>query len=536
MTTPHDPSAPIFPRSVTWLGIVILGSALTSFALPPAVAADIAVQSSTIEWPGAQLDNGVLSGGTPVEFTSGMRGWGDAPFSALGTMGLEWETAFNPARRELYGGAASGVSLVPGGVSSWTSSGLLFPRPNDFVDTTSTIRVEANQARWSIQLVAGQEGTMTPYRFFWTAGLIGSYDSRFSSPAPGVMVINDASGQHPTLVLRATSTAGVLEWGGGGIYTAPLASGEKNPTLYIHSTAEQHITVVITLGIVDSDPCQGAEAIAFAGANASASATAWPTLTGCLADPLWVATAGEETTLSIPLDSALPALGVDQVRELSIGGLPEGVTWQRLVDNADKLNILLSASGDVAPGDYALSVGAHTATTAGGVTRKSQPLQSAGTLTIEPAVVVVPEPDPEPEPEPVSEEVFADNEEPESGPAEDSLPETAAVIAPEPQSSGSTPAALRSTPEEEATITRPLRRVTVPDPETLEPAATPFAVARPQETPLFREPPVEPLPRGAEVPPEPTAASAWLGLSLLVSLALGALFAARRRRREQEAQ
>ena len=535
MTTPRDTSEPVFPRSLTWLGIVILGSALTSIAVPEAIASGSAVHSSTIEWPSVNLNDGILSGGTPHVFTSGMRGWGDAPFSALGPMGLEWQTPFDLARREAYSGSASSVALTPGGSSHWTSGGLLFPRPDDVVQTTSTIRVEANQAQWNIRLFSGAEDTMSAFRFFWTAGLVSSYAPEYSSPAAGVIVINDSSGRHPTLVLRATSTAGVVQWGGSGIYTAPLNTGEREPTLYVHSTGDQDITVVITVGVVDSDPCARAEAITFAAENASANATEWPTLTRCLASPSWEATAGEETTLSLALSSAVPAYGEGQSRALSLEGLPPGVSWQRLADTDDGLAVRLSAAANVTPGDYPVSLSAHTATTVGGVTQKSEPLSATGVLTIAPAVIVEPEPEPEPVPEP--EEPPAPTEENDAEPVIEPAPEPdveetlAGTV--QPESSGNRPTIRVIPPSEEPVVILPRFRLAAPAPELPEPDVESFAVARPEEIPLVSPPPVTPVPASVAVPPEPIAASAWLGLSLLASLALGGLIAALRRRPEQ---
>jgi predicted lipid-binding transport protein (Tim44 family) len=79
----------------------------------------------------------------------------------------------------------------------------------------------------------------------------------------------------------------------------------------------------------------------------------------------------------------------------------------------------------------------------------------------------------------------------------------------------------------------PRVRLATPSPELPEPDVESFAVARPEEIPLVSPPPAAPVPASAEAPPEPIAASAWLGLSLLASLALGGLIAALRRRREQ---
>lgn len=520
MTSQRNAPAHVFPRSLTWIGITILGSALTSIAMPHAVAQGPALHSSTVEWSGADLPNGVISGGAPASYTSGIYGWGAAPFSSLGPMGLEWETPFELARRELYMGSESNVALVPGGISGWTSNGLLFPRPTDSVDTTSTISIDANQARWSVRLYAVKEGTMSPFRFFWIAGLVDSYESVFSSPSPGVVVISDASQKHPTLVLRATATSGVVQWGGSGIYSAPLGAGEKQPTLYVHSTGAQDITVTITLGVVDSDPCESAGAINFATANAATAATPWPTLTSCMGSPSWVAQAGESAVLEIPLAAALDDLGADHSRELSIDGLPAGVTWERLGDTPSGLSVRLDSDGTVTPGAYSLSFSALTATTTGGVTRRSQPLSSLGALEITAPAEIAPPPEPELAQEPVVDEPTS----------ESTLEPTS--IQPDDARGQATSAEPDSPPTAQVVAEAPRARLSAPAPVLPESPAEPFAIARPQELPLFIKPPVTPLYGNTEEPPEPTVAGSWVGLSLLVSLALGAFIAAIRRRKE----
>lgn len=521
MTTPNNIPPPVFPRSLTWLGIVILGSALTATAIPQAVASGPALHSATIEWSGADLPNGVISGGAPSVYTSGVRGWGAAPFFALGTMGLEWETPFELARREPYLGNESPVALVPGGVSAWTSNGLLFPRPNDSVDTTSTISIDANRARWSIELNGVREDTMSPFRFFWVAGLVDSYESVYSSPAPGVVVISDGAGKHPTLVLKATSTSGIVQWGGSGIYTADLASGERQPTLYVHSTSDQNITVAITLGIVDSDPCERTNAIGFASASADSPTSSWSTLTSCLGNPSWVAQAGESTVLTLPLNSALPALGAEEARELSISGLPSGVTWEQLANTEGGLSVRVVSDRNVPPGDYPLSFSALTTTTTGGVTHRSQPLMSGGNLAVSAPAEIAPPP--EPEPEAILDEPSLEND--LDGPEEVALASTDA-------SAQATPPATDSRPTEQSVLPVGPPRLALPTPEQPERPIAPLAIARPQELPLVTKPPAASLPALAEEPPEPTNASSWVGLSLLTSLIVGALIAAVRRRKE----
>jgi hypothetical protein len=103
----------------------------------------------------------------------------------------------------------------------------------------------------------------------------------------------------------------------------------------------------------------------------------------------------------------------------------------------------------------------------------------------------------------------------------------------QPESSGNRPTIRVIPPSEEPVVILPRFRLAAPAPELPEPDVESFAVARPEEIPLVSPPPVTPVPASVAVPPEPIAASAWLGLSLLASLALGGLIAALRRRPEQ---
>jgi hypothetical protein len=393
-TTP----APVFPKSLTWLGILILGSALTSLGVPTASATSPGLQTSTIEWSGAELADGVLTGGTPRNFLTGNEGWTQAPFASVGSMGLEWETLFDPARREHYLGSLQTADITPGGASTWFSGGYFFPRPEDTILALNTMDADHNQTTWSVSLQPLDPKIMDKYRFFWAANLVSEYEPLYTTPSPGVIVITDANKQHPTLVLQATSSSGVVTWGGSGIVTAPLVNGEKSPTVYVTSAKEMDARITITLGIVDNDPCSSGEALNFATSAAGVTNTAWPSITSCLGDASWSVLANDEANLEIPLHSDTPALAADETRSMVIDGLPEGVTWARLDDTTAGIQIRLSATAETEPGDYPLQFSSFTTRT--GTSTTSQPLSSLGTLTIETAAIVIPE-EPEVPEEPV---------------------------------------------------------------------------------------------------------------------------------------
>ncbi len=554
--------------------MVLLGSALTTSAVPPALANSGAIVTSSISWPAAQLNNGIISGGAPRDYLSGLMGWGLAPLSSLGQMGMEWTSPYDPARREPFFGTLEESAITPGGRSTWTTSGLLSPRPEQNFFAVIATRAEHNHIAWTIDLLALDEDAMAPNRFYWIADLAPGYQAVYSSPAPGQLVISDESGAHPTLVVRATTTAGTLQWGGGSLYTDPLVNGEGEPTLYVHGTNAMDMRISITLGIIDHDPCSSPTAAAFALANANAPATLWPSITECLGSADWTLEANTSSQLSIPLGSETPALAPGAERALTISGLPDGVSWEGLPSDGGEITVNLSATDAVVPGDYPLTFDAVTTTTTGGALQRSQPLRSTGSLRIDPAVVVIEEPEPEPElepepepapvpeeepvPEPVAEPEVIPEPEPEPGPAPD--PEPSPEAEPQPEAEQPASAPEETAPEEPVVLVQaepvaspaqvgvsivesaPSAALVVQDPPSvvpvreLEPAGLPEAVFVPREpteiTLSPREPRNIPSPQIVS-PPEPNVAGAWLGLSLMISLAAGGLIAALRRWRSE---
>lgn len=568
-----------FSPLTTWIGVVILGSALTTTVVPPALANSAAIVTSSIAWPEAALDNGIVSGGTPRDYLTGTEGWGLAPLSSVGSMGLEWTSPYDPARREPFFGTLQESSIAPGGLSTWNTAGLLSPRPEQNFYATIAHRAQHNQLEWAIDLFVLDEDAMAPNRFYWIADLAPGYQAVYSSPAPGQLVISDASKTHPTLVLHATTTAGTLQWGGSGIYTNALADGEQEPTLYVYGTNVRELRISVTLGIIDHDPCSSATATNFAAANATAPATLWPSITECLGDASWTLETHTSEALEIPLDPETPPLDAGQERTLTISGLPDGVSWEPLSSDASGMAVTLTATDTVVPGDYPLAFEAVTTTTTGGVVRRSQPLRSTGSLRIDPAPVVIeePEPEPAPEPEPVPDPEPAPEPEPEPEP--EPVPDPEPVPEPDPEPVVD-PTPVPETEEEPAPVETAVEDPVVVAPADPAPAdPTPAdnapveepAPAAPQEIapsvalPLPYEPivsevrdvetpalpeetfvPREPVeislsPRQARSitmpeplsPPEPLIAGAWLGLSLLMSLAAGGLIATLRRWRNQ---
>ena len=464
------------------------------------------IATSSTAWSSAILTTGVVGGGTSRDYLTGIEGWGGDAVSSLGVMGLEWTSVHDPARRQTFEGSVSSESLVPGGASSWESLGYLSSDPLNVVYTTKTVELDGDQARWSVRLQSLDPGVMTDKRIFLETELPASYQSVYSSPGAGTLLIQDSSHQHPTLIAHAVTTAGTLQWGGQGSFTQPLSDGELHPTAYVHSTGEMDYTVTLTVGIVDYDPCSGPDAATFAQAQAGVFGVAWPSLTSCLSSPSWSVMAdgnpSEPSTL-VFLDAMTP-LGSGATRALEITGLPTGVTWRRLPDSSLSLVLELTAHEDVTPGQYPLTLSTATHTTLGGVTVVSEQSQTTGTLEVlsppPPVIDVVDDPPPAASPS--------------SG---------TSVPSPEPE--------VVATPEVAQPPRTPLPPAPVPaDTEVVSEAPLVDDPSVPV-VPLLREPPVA-FP--SERIPEPQAASALLGISAAVVATAGGLFAAIRRRRNRE--
>lgn len=513
-----------FPRSVTWLGVLILSSALATLGQSPAHAATGVLSTSSMTW--TNLSNeGVLTGGLPVDYASSQGGWGPEAFDSVGVMGIEWTTPADPTRRNAYIAPTATPVVNPGGESSISSFSFLSPKPAQVLATTASTRISGDQAQWSIQLKSTAPDAMTGNRFFWIADLPGGYDSVFNTVNPNTLLVSDSQGVHPTVVMYATTTAGTLVWGGNSTYTAPLLNGENKPTMYVHSTSEMDITITVTVGIIDHDPCSGSEALALGGASVGVYGTPIETLTGCLKEPVWgpVEAGSGPGTLTLELDPRTPALAEHESRVVTISGLPEGVTWTPATYSNSMLAIDLVAERTVSPGEYPLEFNVLTRSDLNSVVSFSQPLHIAGTLTI---LAATPLPEPEPE--------IA--QEPELVPFEDGEPEevTPVLISDTPaggqsqSSTGQTQELRQALEVEPASAGAPPLK---PEPVRETPGSN-YVPSTPAERELFS--PELRIQRSAEEVPTPSNASAWLGLSLAIAAGLSGIFALLRRVRYEE--
>ena len=395
--TPGPSSTTVtFPRWITWLGLLILGSGLASAPVSPTVASGGLATSSTL-WSSAELTSAVLGGGTSRDYTTGVEGWTKEAFVALGAFGLEWTSATEPSRRMVFDGSVMSQNLVPGGASTWETAGNIYSDPRNVVYATNAVTLSHDQARFVVRLQSLDPGVMTDKRLFWKGELPASYQPTYSSPAAGTLIIHDALHRHPSVIAQATTTAGMVDWGGDGIYSQPLVDGDLTPTLYAHSTSDMDFTVTITVGLIDYDPCSVDEATSIAGSRAGVLGTTWPSVTSCLGSPSWSITADGEASknLVVPFDSAVGSLPEGAIRTLDLSGLPAGLTWARGDDSGSNLHMRVTAGSDVAPGVYPISLSTAKKTTLGGVETISQPATSTATLTV---LAAPPTPVAEPEP------------------------------------------------------------------------------------------------------------------------------------------
>ena len=510
-----SPSAPVFSRWVSWLGILILGAGVASATPTPGVAAAPALATSSLEFSALSSSLGTLSGAAPVAFGSGIAGWGVAPLSTLGPLGLEWDDAGSTGRRA-YQGSTESTNFSPGGASSWVGAGSLARNPREQLFVRQTVRAEGNSVRFTMAFEPIDGDVLEGRRLYFSASLADSFESDFRGAGTSTLVVTDTSHTHPTLVLHASSGAGVATWGGAQSFTDPLSNGDLTPTLYVHSTASDEFTVSVTVGVVDRDPCSAADALAFAENKAGSLGETWPARTSCLQAPTWNLVADGEPTAAT-LDTGLPLGGLPEGTSVALefSGLPEGVTINRGTDSGTQAGVTLSAEASVTPGTYTPSITRTRRVTTGGVTTVSQPDTVTGSLTISAAPPppapqeVEEEPAPEPEaPAPVREPASPRNSSPAAAPI---VPEVVADVAPE------------------VPPTRVVEETADPEPVAAEvpPAVDP--------EPEYTWPDPRYLPVADRQIPEPVNAGAWLGVSLAaVALGGGWLGFWRRRKARQE--
>ena len=541
MHSTHQKKTTVFSPVTTWIGLLILASALLHPVVTPAQASS-SVASATTSFSSFDQDQGVFTGGQRQDFPTGLRGFGSSTFLSLGMLAMERTLGETENRRDEFQGSSSSVALTQGGTSVWTTTGMFFPRADQTLLLTNTVGLENDTASWSTRVQSLISGSMTNNRIVWDARLVESFVPVYTTGTDGVLLISDSSGNHPAIALQASSTAGVLVWGGPGGFQTPLTNQSRVPTAYVHSVTSNDFIISVVMTLVDHDPCSAPEGLALAGQVAGVVGSHTPSITSCLETSTWSAAAGETTTLGLALAEPAREVSEGQTRVLEISGLPDGVTLGMVTGANSALEFDLSVSEAAPVGNYDVSVRLRTKTTIGGVDTLSEPFSADTTLTITPLVVPEPEPEPEPEAEPEVKPEPEQEQEPEveAEEAEESGEQEETVVEVEQTESVGTPVVANQSgggssiavdvvvPEQNPEVF--LGPVFV-EPDVLEPRLTPV-VPGPVETP---EPYFEPIPVPSEAPeteaPEPMAASTWLGASMMAVLALGSLWGFLRRRR-----
>lgn len=484
------------------MGVLLLGAGLTQVGLPPGQATSLGPQSSSIAFSGFDGHFGVLSGGQQRSFSTGTEGWQAPTFESLGMMGMEWTTVLGADLRRDISPDPGTSNPSPGGDSSWTTPGYLSANLTNQIYTTKTVSLSGNQVRFSMRHRSLGDEPDTNRRLFWVAQLASGYDPVYSGAGTSSVVISDASGVHPTVILHVTTTAGTATFEGGGSLSTALIAGDRKPTMYVIPGTSADFTMEITVGIVDADPCSASAASSFAGSQGGVFGQIWPSLTSCAASATWSVTAdGDESgLLSLDFSSPYVAPSPPTTRTLDIQGLPDGVSWERVEDSGASLQVRLSAPSTVTPGTYALTWSSTNSTGNGGVTSLSRPSTGSATLTVLAAAPPAAEPEP-----PVSGTTT-------STPSEGRRTSSAVpVLAPEPG------APVRELAPATQTLAIPLilpppAGVIVEPPSALSLERAPRRVGE-------MEPAV----------PEPLGAGAWLGLGTGL-LASGGILATLRRR------
>ena len=103
----------IFSRWVSWLGVLMLGAGVSIASLSPSQAASPALSSASLQFSATDIAQGVLEGGTPVSYETGVEGWTREAFASLGLFGLEWDSLEGDTRRMTYSGSTESSSLIP---------------------------------------------------------------------------------------------------------------------------------------------------------------------------------------------------------------------------------------------------------------------------------------------------------------------------------------------------------------------------------------------------------------------------------------
>ena len=466
-------------------------------ALAPSQATSSGPQTASIEF--SEFDDffGVLSGGRQTDFTTGTEGWQGPAFESLGMMGMEWTTALQTDMRRDISPDPGTANPSPGGESSWTTPGYLSANPLNQIFTEKTVSLSGNQVRFSMRHRSLGDESAFNRRVFWVAELATGYDPVYSGAGTSSVIITDASGAHPTVIMNVTTAAGTATFEGGESLHTPLINGDRSPTMYVIPGDSTDFTMEITVGIIDADPCSASAAASFAETQGGVFGQVWESMTACAAEATWSLTANgqESAPLALDFDSPYLAPTPPTTRTLDIQGFPEGVTWARAEDSGTALQVNLTAPTTVVPGTYALTWSSSDSVDSGGVTSLSRP--SSGTVVLR----VLPPPDPEPiasAPAPSA----PSPESPESTPAP--------VVIVEPETPVAVPAPVTPTLEIPSFIPPPV--VVSEDPPPLSPKRVPRFVGE-----------VEP------VIPEPLNAGAWWGLGTGL-LASGGIIAALRRR------
>jgi hypothetical protein len=425
-------------------------------------------------------------------------------------MGIEWTTSTGTETRRDISPDPGTASPSPGGDSSWTTPGYLSANPNNQIFTQKTISLSGNQARFSMRHRSLGDESAINRRLYWVATLASGYSPVYVGAGTPTLLITDASGVHPTVIIHVTSVAGSPVFAGATSLYTPLVDGDRSPTLYLAPGSATDFTMEITVGIVDADPCSGSAASSFASSQAGTFGAIWESLTSCAEGASWSVTADGEPSASLPLTFSSPyqAPTPPATRTLELSGLPEGVTWERASDTASSLQVSLTATTSVEAGTYPLTWVSRERREDGGVETLSRSARSSATLTV---VEAPPPPLAVEVPEVVAQTPTPTPSLPSTGSSSTESSSAPAVVIPEPVTERPTPA--RILPELEI-------------PTVLPPAIT-APVEQQSELSLER------VPRSAgelgQQIPEPLGAGVWLGVGTGL-LAGGSLLAAVRRR------
>ena len=389
------------PRSTA---LVLAVSALVFLPTSAVYAEDQGtLRTSSLSWSNANSLAATFTGGTPRQFEPDQTGWTSGPFSEVGRFGVA-RTINGGSVRDEFESWNQTVTIEQGGTHSMVLDGVIIVSTLKRVTAEPTITASGSSLHVDIHLEDFWADSLPGLRMYWQADFAAGSSITYSSPEPGVLIASDSAGQHATVVLHASSSAGVPGWGAREWYEDPLVDGDPEATLWIPDIPGSSLDVDIDAFVIDYDPC-GAEAADSLAEVVAADPTAYrgqdlDLQSGCVSTTAFSYTTqqDEPQAFDLALDESVSD-PEGSTRTFYLAVAPEFLDVT-IDSSTTPATISMSSSGEEATGNYSLTLDSWLEPTGEGQPR-SAPLSADLTL----AVSDPPPPEPEPAPEPAEDVV-----------------------------------------------------------------------------------------------------------------------------------